>query len=165
MPLVEHFYADSPVGDLLLLKTDGMLSGLYLPNYRHGPKDVPGTRVYSGFEEEVRQLHEYFAGQRTDFDLPLYLEGTPFQRSVWQMLETIPYGQTWSYKQLAEALHNPAGTRAVGAANGRNPISIIVPCHRVIGANGCLTGYGGGLSNKEFLLALESPIRILPLHP
>jgi methylated-DNA-[protein]-cysteine S-methyltransferase len=102
-----------------------------------------------------RQLDAYFSGRSTIFDLPLRLEGTPFQLSVWSALLKIPYGETRSYAQLAAALRKPSATRAAGAANGRNPIAIVVPCHRVIGANGSLTGFGGGLERKRFLLKLE----------
>ncbi|NAW78372.1 methylated-DNA--[protein]-cysteine S-methyltransferase [Vibrio sp. V33_P6A3T137] len=105
--------------------------------------------------DTIQQLEEYFAGQRTQFCLPLAATGTPFQRSVWQALGNIPYGETWSYQQLAEAIGNPKAVRAVGLANGKNPLSIIVPCHRVIGKNGKLTGYAGGIERKAGLLALE----------
>ncbi|WP_217539932.1 methylated-DNA--[protein]-cysteine S-methyltransferase [Vibrio metschnikovii] len=105
--------------------------------------------------DTIQQLEEYFTGQRTEFCLPLAAKGTPFQRSVWQTLCKIPYGETWSYQQLAEAIGNPKAVRAVGLANGKNPLSIIVPCHRVIGKNGKLTGYAGGIERKAGLLALE----------
>ena len=106
--------------------------------------------------EAQRQLEEYFAGERTEFSLPLESHGTDFQQRVWRALRAIPFGTTISYGELARRIGNPRAVRAVGLANGRNPISIIVPCHRVIGANGTLTGYGGGLERKRFLLALES---------
>ena len=109
-------------------------------------------------EQTHRQLDEYFKGQRMNFDLPLKAEGTGFQQTVWQTLCKIPYGQTWNYGQLATAIGNKNASRAVGAANGKNPISIIVPCHRVIGANGTLTGYAGGLKVKEWLLKHEGII-------
>jgi methylated-DNA-[protein]-cysteine S-methyltransferase len=105
--------------------------------------------------EAVRQVQEYFRGERRDFDLPLSSRGTDFQRRVWGELRRIPFGETISYRELARRLGNPAAVRAVGGANGRNPISIVVPCHRVIGANGTLTGYGGGIDRKAHLLALE----------
>lgn len=105
--------------------------------------------------DTIQQLEEYFAGQRTQFCLPLAAIGTPFQRSVWQTLCKIPYGETWSYQQLAEAIGNPKAVRAVGLANGKNPLSIIVPCHRVIGKNGKLADYAGGIERKAGLLALE----------
>ncbi len=104
----------------------------------------------------MKQLREYFAGKRADFDLPLAPEGTEFQRSVWRNLQDIPYGETISYGELAKRVGNPKASRAVGAANGQNPIPIVIPCHRVIGANGKLTGFGGGLPTKEALLALET---------
>jgi methylated-DNA-[protein]-cysteine S-methyltransferase len=155
MSVVQHLLQESPVGTLLLVKTNGVLSGLYLPEHRHPPKEPIGPRVHAGFDDVTQQLEEYFARQRTEFDLPLAPQGTSFQQRVWTMLRGIPYGETWSYLQLAHALKMPTGTRAVGAANGRNPISIIVPCHRVIGANGSLTGYGGGIERKQFLLDHE----------
>jgi methylated-DNA-[protein]-cysteine S-methyltransferase len=105
--------------------------------------------------EAVRQLSEYFSGRRRQFDLPLRLIGTEFQMRVWQQLTAIPFGETWSYGQLAKRLENPSACRAVGLANGKNPIAIIVPCHRVIGADGSLTGFGGGLPRKQWLLAHE----------
>nr|WP_156489057.1 methylated-DNA--[protein]-cysteine S-methyltransferase [Marinomonas gallaica] len=105
--------------------------------------------------EACRQLDAYFAGQLTVFDLPLAAQGTPFQQSVWQALCAIPFGETRSYKEIANAIDNPKGVRAVGLANGKNPISIVVPCHRVIGSNGKLTGYAGGLERKAVLLELE----------
>ncbi len=106
--------------------------------------------------EAVRQLEEYFAGRRRRFDLPLDLRGTPFQLRVWELLQGIPYGETRSYGELAQDLGRPGAARAVGAANGANPLAIVVPCHRVIGAGGALTGYGGGIERKRFLLELES---------
>ena len=117
-----------------------------------GPVAEPHPLV----DETVRQLREYFAGERWRFDLPLDLTGTPFQTRVWRALEQIPYGETRSYRDIAEGIGAPAAVRAVGAANGANPIAIIVPCHRVVGAGGKLTGYGGGLPLKQSLLALEA---------
>ena len=114
-----------------------------------------GPRADSGFEDVVEQLQEYFAGTRTVFTVPITPVGTAFQQRVWTALRTIPYGETRSYGQLADAIGNRLAMRAVGAANGRNPISIIVPCHRVIGSDGRLVGYGGGLERKRFLLELE----------
>jgi methylated-DNA-[protein]-cysteine S-methyltransferase len=153
-----YVIVDSPIGRLLL-RTDGVsLTGLYM--------DVPG-RLFPGMNdseedastgplpEAVRQLEEYFAGNRRDFDLPLCLNGTLFQQRAWSALTEIPYGETWSYGELAKRIGNPNASRAVGLANGRNPISILVPCHRVIGADGSLTGYGGGLQRKQWLLAHE----------
>jgi methylated-DNA-[protein]-cysteine S-methyltransferase len=148
----------SPVGELLLTTTDGhALSGLHmLPEHRHGPRIRPDwRRDPEPFAAATAQLDAYFAGELTAFDLPLAPQGTPFQLDVWRALCEIPYGRTASYGEIARAIGHPDRARAVGAANGRNPISIVVPCHRVIGANGDLVGYGGGLERKRFLLALE----------
>jgi methylated-DNA-[protein]-cysteine S-methyltransferase len=143
----------TPVGPLLLTAEDGALTGLYF-----GAKPVPGERDDDDpfLREVAAQLGAYFAGRLRDFDLPLAPRGTPFQRSVWDQLRLIPYGTTTTYGTLARTLGNPGASRAVGLANGRNPISIVVPCHRVIGANGSLTGFGGGMSAKRVLLELES---------
>ena len=141
----------SPVGDLTLTEEDGALTGLYF-----GRRSLEGEEGLTALLERAsRQLEEYFAGKRKQFDLPLSLRGTEFQRQVWAALRDIPYGETRSYGQIAQAVGRPKAVRAVGMANHRNPISIIVPCHRVVGADGSLTGYGGGLENKKFLLALE----------
>jgi methylated-DNA-[protein]-cysteine S-methyltransferase len=150
-----HFLMASPVGTITLVKADGALSGLYLGTPSAGRAASFGARVESGFEDVVEQIEEYFEGRRTVFTLPLAPAGTPFQQRVWKELLTIPYGETRSYGQLADAIGNRHAMRAVGAANGQNPISIIVPCHRVIGSNGALVGYGGGLERKRFLLELE----------
>jgi len=153
-----YVIVDSPIG-CLLLQTDAVsLTGLYM--------DVPGRPIRGmndrqedanagPLPEAVRQLEEFFAGKRREFDLPLRLNGTPFQQRVWRALTEIPYGETWSYGELAKRIGNPNASRAVGLANGRNPVSIVVPCHRVIGADGSLTGYGGGLPRKQWLLAHE----------
>ena len=141
----------SPVGDLALTEENGALTGLYF-----GRRSLEGEEGLTALLERAsRQLEEYFAGKRKQFDLPLSLRGTEFQRQVWAALRDIPYGETRSYGQIAQAVGRPKAVRAVGMANHRNPISIIVPCHRVVGADGSLTGYGGGLENKKFLLALE----------
>ncbi|MGW1468043.1 methylated-DNA--[protein]-cysteine S-methyltransferase [Streptomyces sp. NPDC002308] len=152
-----HTLLDSPYGPLTLVATDGVLSALYMTDHRHQPpRETFGEEADAdSFAEAVRQLGEYFDGTRTEFDLPLHLEGTPFQRTVWAELRRIPYGETLSYGELAGRLGKPGASRAVGLANGRNPVSIIVPCHRVIGASGSLTGYGGGLDRKQRLLAFE----------
>ena len=150
---------DSPVQPLLLTSDGTALTGLYMAEHRHGPEVEADWIEQSGaqpFAETKRQLAAYFAGQRTEFDLPLAPQGTEFQQKVWQELRRIPYGETLSYGALARRIGSPNASRAVGLANGRNPISIIVPCHRVIGASGKLTGYGGGLSRKEILLTLEA---------
>lgn len=156
----QHTVIDSPYGPLTLVATGGVLSGLYMTGQRHRPAEESfGERVAAGeepFPEVVRQLTAYFAGERTSFDLPVRLEGTEFQRSVWEQLVRIPYGKTWSYGELAARLGKPNASRAVGLANGKNPVGIIVPCHRVIGASGSMTGYGGGIDRKVRLLAFES---------
>jgi len=125
-------------------------------NQTYEPDRAGWEPADTAFAAAVDQLEEYFAGQRTEFELELELAGTPFQRRMWSALMTIPYGQTRSYGEIAMQLDAPGASRAVGLANGRNPIAIIVPCHRVIGANGKLTGYGGGLSRKRALLDLET---------
>ena len=149
---------DSPLGELLALASaDGAaLTGLYLPHPTHGPVGESPDWIHDPelplFAALRAQLASYFAGESSEFDLPLAPTGTPFQVAVWERLREIPFGETWSYGELAASLGKPGHARAVGAANGRNPISIIVPCHRVIGANGALVGYGGGLDNKRALL-------------
>ncbi|MFF5899086.1 methylated-DNA--[protein]-cysteine S-methyltransferase [Streptomyces argenteolus] len=151
-----HTVVDSPYGALTLVATDGVLSGLYMTEQRHRPaEETFGAPDHRPFAEAVHQLDAYFAGELTRFELPLRLDGTPFQRSVWAELVRIPYGETRSYGELAENLGKPGASRAVGLANGRNPVGIIVPCHRVVGASGGLTGYGGGLDRKQRLLSFE----------
>jgi methylated-DNA-[protein]-cysteine S-methyltransferase len=154
---VPHAVIDSPVGPLTLVcSAEDELTGLYLDEQRHRPaEDLFGARDDSLLPEVAVQLAEYFAGGRTSFDLPLKMTGTPFQQEVWAALQDIPYGETTTYGELADALGKPQAARAVGLANGKNPIGIIVPCHRVIGSTGSLTGYGGGLQRKHQLLALE----------
>ncbi|PZG83426.1 cysteine methyltransferase [Streptomyces sp. NTH33] len=152
----QHTVIDSPYGPLTLVADDGVLCGLYMTDQRHRPtQETFGEPDERPFDEAVDQLNAYFAGELKDFTLPLRLHGTAFQRSVWDQLRTIPYGETRSYGQLAAALGKPGASRAVGLANGKNPIGIIVPCHRVIGASGSLTGYGGGLPRKQRLLEFE----------
>jgi methylated-DNA-[protein]-cysteine S-methyltransferase len=148
---------DSPIGRLLLTTDGTALTGLYMEVSRKAQSTEGWVEDDSvgPLAETVRQLTEYFAGTRREFDLPLRLAGTAFQQRVWRELTEIPYGETWSYGQLAKRINKPSASRAVGLANGRNPISILVPCHRVIGANGSLTGYGGGLERKQWLLAHE----------
>lgn len=147
----------SPVGELLLVGDERALRGLYMQEGRTGAAVRPEwTSAEAPFRAVHEQLNEYFEGSRTGFELPLELEGTPFQRRVWRALLEIPYGETISYGALARRIGRPESTRAVGAANGRNPISLIVPCHRVVGADGGLTGYGGGIERKRFLLDLEA---------
>jgi methylated-DNA-[protein]-cysteine S-methyltransferase len=146
----------SPLGDLLVARDDVGIAALYLPTGKNAQSPNPGwTREDTAFDDVRTQLGEYFAGERQEFDLPLHPIGTAFQQQVWLALREIPYGQTASYGQTAAAIGHPNGSRAVGLANGRNPISIIVPCHRVIGANGSMTGYGGGIEAKQWLLAHE----------
>jgi methylated-DNA-[protein]-cysteine S-methyltransferase len=156
----EYVVVDSPVGPLTLVAVDGVLSGLYMTEQRHLPPsetfgEPAGEPDGPPFAAVAGQLREYFAGVRTEFDLELALNGTVFQRRVWMALQDIPYGETVSYGQLADRLRQPSASRAVGLANGKNPISIIVPCHRVVGGDGGLTGYGGGIERKRFLLAHE----------
>ncbi|MFG3182846.1 MULTISPECIES: methylated-DNA--[protein]-cysteine S-methyltransferase [Streptomyces] len=152
-----HSVIDSPYGPLTLVAEDGVLCGLYMTDQRHRPaEEAFGPLDASPFAQTEEELEAYFAGELRQFTIPLHLKGTPFQLTVWNHLRTIPYGETRTYGQLAEALGNRGASRAVGLANGKNPIGIIVPCHRVIGATGSLTGYGGGLPRKQRLLAFES---------
>jgi methylated-DNA-[protein]-cysteine S-methyltransferase len=154
---VRYTYLDSPLGRLLVTRDDAGITGLYLPDGKHAkPVDPAWTPDDDAFTDVRAQLAEYFAGNRQDFDLPLHPSGSAFQLRVWQQLRSIPYGVTTSYGQLAAELDPPGFSRAVGSANGRNPISIIVPCHRVVGADGSLTGYGGGLPAKRWLLEHEA---------
>jgi methylated-DNA-[protein]-cysteine S-methyltransferase len=150
---------DSPIGELLAIGDGRALHGLYMQEGRTAidvgaewqPADEP-------FDEVRAQLADYFAGRRSNFDLPLAIAGSPFQRRVWRALQEIPYGETTSYGEIARRVGVPSAPRAVGVANGQNPVAVIVPCHRVIGADGSLTGYGGGLERKRLLLELEAGI-------
>jgi methylated-DNA-[protein]-cysteine S-methyltransferase len=152
-----HSIISSPVGDLTLVGHDGALTGVYFPEHVRRPDlESFGRRDDAAFPLAAAQLAEYFAGTRTVFDLELAPRGNGFQRKVWAQLIEIPYGETRTYGQLAIALGDPGLARAVGAANGQNPLSIIVPCHRVVGSTGKLTGYAGGLQRKAFLLDLET---------
>lgn len=147
---------DSPVGGLMLVGDGTSLRGLHFVEGRRSIAPRAGWIERAGaFDGVVRQIAEYFAGTRRAFELALQPDGTPFQRAVWSALERIPFGETITYAELARRIDNPRAVRAVGLANGANPIALIVPCHRVIGANGSLVGYGGGLDRKTFLLALE----------
>ncbi|MGE0830950.1 MAG: methylated-DNA--[protein]-cysteine S-methyltransferase [Hyphomonadaceae bacterium] len=147
---------ESPVGELTLVSDADALVGCYFENYDLSRLDLPKRSASDNVLDRARrQLDEFFAGRRKAFDLPLAPRGTPFQQSVWRALQTIPFGKTVSYGHIANQIKRPAAVRAVGAANGRNPICIIIPCHRVIGANGSLTGFGGGLERKEILLGHE----------
>jgi methylated-DNA-[protein]-cysteine S-methyltransferase len=153
----QHTVIDSPYGPLTLVAENGVLCGLYMTDQRHRPpEETFGPRDETPFAEAEDQLEAYFAGELKEFTVELRLLGTPFQRTVWEQLRKIPYGETRSYGELADALGNSGASRAVGLANGKNPIGIIVPCHRVVGANGSLTGYGGGLECKQRLLDFES---------
>ncbi|MFI9380710.1 methylated-DNA--[protein]-cysteine S-methyltransferase [Kutzneria sp. NPDC052558] len=147
---------DSPVGPLTLVGEGRELTGLYMTDQRHRPAEESfGELDASPFGAVIEQLAAYFDGTLDTFDLPLAPRGTPFQRRVWTALCEIPYGETISYGELAEQIGRPSAARAVGLANGKNPISIIVPCHRVVGSGGGLTGYGGGLARKQYLLDFE----------
>jgi methylated-DNA-[protein]-cysteine S-methyltransferase len=149
---------DSPIGELTLVADDGRLTGVYFPHHWYRPDPVTfGRRSASGFGEAKRQLAEYFAGQRERFDLALDAGGDDFQRRVWDLINRIPYGRTATYGELARELGGQALAKDVGAAVGRNPLCVIVPCHRVVGHDGRLTGYAGGLARKRFLLDLEEP--------
>lgn len=152
---MKHAVVDSPVGPLVLVETGGALAGVYMTGQRTQPADV-GPRDDTALPQAREQLAAYFAGELRAFDLPLAEQGTDFQRRVWAALREVPYGTTCSYRDLAEAVGAPTAVRAVGAANGRNRIGIVVPCHRVVGSGGALTGYAGGLANKAYLLSLES---------
>jgi methylated-DNA-[protein]-cysteine S-methyltransferase len=155
---VHHAIVDSPVGELTLVGEGTALLGLYFDGHLRTPRLTDlGPRTTDGFAEVRRQLDEYFAGTRRTFDLDLAPRGSAFERKVWALLTSIPYGETRTYGQLAAQLGDPAAAQAVGNANGWNPISIIVPCHRVVGASGGLTGYAGGLDRKRYLLGLEEP--------
>ena len=151
-----HTVVPSPIGPLTVVRDeDGALVRLAMSPPRALEADALGERADAGFEDVARQLAEYFAGERTVFSLPLRPVGSPFELAVWDQLTRIPYGETRSYGHVASAVGEPGGAQAVGAANGRNPIAIVVPCHRVIGADGRLVGFGGGLPRKRFLLDLE----------
>lgn len=149
---------DSPIGPLTLAGYGHVLTHLRMVDQTYEPNRTDRLPDDRAFPEAVDQLGEYFAGERTDFDLELSMTGTEFQRRVWRALTTIPYGETRSYGEIADQIGAPGAARAVGLANGRNPIAIVVPCHRVIGANGSLTGYGGGLARKRSLLELEKKV-------
>lgn len=158
---------ESPIGPLLVTSDGEALTGLYMTAHRGGPEvDATWTHEPNAalFVATRAQLQQYFAGDRRTFDLPLRAAGTPFHQEVWRALLQIPHGQTLSYGELALRLGKPNASRAVGLANGRNPLSIVVPCHRVIGADGRLTGYGGGVARKAWLLAHEQHRPLPPLE-
>ncbi|MEB0135990.1 methylated-DNA--[protein]-cysteine S-methyltransferase [Actimicrobium sp. CCC2.4] len=158
VPTTSYLHHPSPLGELVLAATAHGLCGVYFEQHRYfqGTGDWQHDPAQAHLRAAAQQLDDYFAGARTMFDLPLDLTGTVFQRSVWQMLGSIGYGITSSYGKQAERLGRPAAVRAVGTAIGRNPVSIVVPCHRVLGRHGALSGYAGGLDRKQFLLDLES---------
>lgn len=155
--VTKYCETSTPIGSLLLCGDGNALSGISFQNGRH-PAAIPESwqRSDAPFRDAIAQLADYFAGRRRRFDLELAPEGTPFQREVWSALTRIPYGETVSYSELARRIGRPSATRAVGAANGANPLPIVVPCHRVIGSNGSLTGFGGGIEIKRRLLDLEA---------
>ena len=165
--MVEFLSMPSPVGDLLLLANGPALTHCLFAEEHSGPRPAAWHDGSANplLLEARRQLRAYFAAELREFTLPLAPEGTAFQLLVWQKLRLIPYGTTWSYGEMARRIDNPKASRAVGLANGRNPLSIIVPCHRVIGASGALVGYGGGLPRKVSLLDLEQGRRRLELPP
>ena len=156
-----YMYMDSPVGALKLVAHDQALVAVMWDNEDHKRvrlAELIESPQHPMLHKVKQQLEQYFAGQRQQFDLPLDFQGTDFQQQVWQALLTIPYGETRSYKEIALQIGNAKAVRAVGAANGKNPISIIAPCHRVIGASGALVGFAGGLDKKQILLSLEQQI-------
>ena len=151
-----HTRIDSPLGELTLVNADGALAGLYFPGHWYMPAPGAfGTRSERGFERAEAELAEYFAGERTEFELKTSAAGDEFQRRVWALIDRIPYGETTTYGEMATELGDPVLARRVGGAVGRNPLSLVVPCHRVVGKDGKLTGYAGGLERKRFLLELE----------
>ncbi|GAB1812352.1 methylated-DNA--[protein]-cysteine S-methyltransferase [Mycobacterium sp. MUNTM1] len=153
--MIEYRTIDSPIGLLTLAGHGAVLTNLRMVDQTYEPSRTGWSPNPRAFGEAVEQLGAYFAGELTNFDVELDMHGTEFQRRVWQALLTIPYGETRSYGEIAEQIAAPGAARAVGLANGHNPIAIVVPCHRVIGANGSLTGFGGGLGRKRALLELE----------
>jgi methylated-DNA-[protein]-cysteine S-methyltransferase len=152
---MKHAVIDSPIGPLTLVAADDGLAGLYMAEHRHRPM-IDGVRDDTVLPDVQEQLAAYFQRDLKEFDVTLRVTGSPFQQEVWAALKTIPYGESWSYSQLAAVVGRPKAFRAVGLANGRNPVSIVVPCHRVVGSSGSLTGYGGGLERKRWLLDHEA---------
>jgi methylated-DNA-[protein]-cysteine S-methyltransferase len=160
------FYYDFPIGPVGIIEEDGAISGLFFHNKKDTTVSAAATTETPLIKKAAAQLNEYFDRKRKVFDLPLLLRGTNFQVTVWKALQTIPYGETRSYKDMAVLAGNPKACRAAGMANHRNPIAIIVPCHRVIGSDGSLTGYAGGLEVKRYLLELEGgapPVNRYPI--
>jgi methylated-DNA-[protein]-cysteine S-methyltransferase len=161
---LRHTVMDTPIGPLTLVASDGALREVRFPNGRPvGPDDGPAEPEHPVLAAAVGQLEEYFAGTRTDFDLPLDPRGSAFQRSAWHGLTTIPFGETVSYGEQAARLGHDGKARAIGAANGANPLPVILPCHRVIGSDGSLTGFGGGIETKAWLLHHERQVAGLEL--
>lgn len=156
MTTATNTIVDSPIGELTLVARDGALSGVYFPGHWYMPeRETFGVHREHGFEAAERQLAEYFAGERTGFELETAAGGDEFQRRVWDLIDRIAYGETTTYGEMAAELGDVRLAREVGAAVGRNPLSIVIPCHRVVGKDGKLTGYAGGLERKRFLLELE----------
>lgn len=156
---ITHTTVESPLGPLTLVGRDETLTGLYLPDHRPAPNPATfGVEDLDGFSQARAELEQYFAGTRTVFTVGVDPVGTPFQLDVWRVLRGIPYGTTLTYAQIAVRVGRPTAVRAVGAANGRNPLSIVVGCHRVVGSGGALTGYAGGLDRKRWLLDLEQRV-------
>jgi methylated-DNA-[protein]-cysteine S-methyltransferase len=154
-----HTTIRSPLGDLTVVARDGAVTGLYFPHHWHRPDPAAfGRYTGDGFDEVRAQLGQYLAGQRRDFDLPVSASGSPLQELVWALISQIPYGATVSYGELARELGGEVTAQEAGAAVGRNPVSILIPCHRVVGAGGALTGYAGGLRRKRLLLDLEQDV-------
>lgn len=164
--MIYYTHIESPLGALLATSNGTALTGLYMPEHRRGPSVAPEWQQApeaAPFPALRSQLAEFFAGRRKEFDLPLAAAGTAFQQRVWEELRRIPFGERLSYGELARRVGSPGAVRAVGMANARNPISIVVPCHRVVGANRQLTGYAGGMERKQFLLDLEAAMAVPPL--
>jgi methylated-DNA-[protein]-cysteine S-methyltransferase len=162
-----HVVIDSPIGPLTLVRDEDGLTGVYFPGHWTHPDETSfGTQVDPGddpgFDEAITQLNEYFAGAREDFDLPLNPLGSELARKLWQLLAEIPYGQTTTYGALAHRIGDGISARAIGGFVGHNPLSIFIPCHRVVGSTGKLTGYAGGLERKQYLLELEKAIPVAP---
>jgi methylated-DNA-[protein]-cysteine S-methyltransferase len=161
---VYYTHYPSPIGKLRLRATDaGLVSVDHTNQQEKNSPDWIQSANHPVLQQATNELDAYFARKRTTFDTPLTPEGTDFQKQVWSALQTIPFGQTASYSDIANKLNNPKAVRAIGAANGRNPLSIFIPCHRIIGKNGTLTGYAGGMENKQILLELEGQQRNLGL--
>lgn len=154
---ITHTTIETPIGELTLVAADGVLSGVYFPGHWTRPdRSGFGEQDAAAFADAERQLREYFAGARTTFDLATVGDGDPFQRRVWELIDRIPYGRTATYGDLARELGEPGMAREAGAAVGSNPLVIVRPCHRVVGKDGRLVGYAGGLKRKQFLLSLET---------